>query len=159
MQGEKYQNLSQLHCDTHLLGPLMRTKMIQANREKGRKAQGLHVLYPNLLLVIHILWKTLSKLEALQVFKLGTFPYIKYQHNASEVSVINQVCKGKELLQEILEDALYVLDNFSHKSSAPLHVFLFQLLFSYYSMQFFPTIFLHRDIHRKRVMNILGFYL
>lgn len=72
--------------------------------------------------------------------------------------MINDAWKGKELLQEILKDALYVLD-VSHNCSVPLHVFLFQLVFSYSSVQFFPTIFLHRDIYRKLVMNILAFYL
>lgn len=72
--------------------------------------------------------------------------------------LINDVWKGKELLQEILRDALYVLD-VSHNSSAPLHVFLFQLVFSYSSVQFFPTTFLHCGICKKPVMNILGFYL
>jgi len=71
----------------------------------------------------------------------------------------SEVWKGKELLQETLEDALYVSGNFSHNRSAPLHVFLFQLLFSYSSIHFFPPIFLHRDTHRKQLMNILGFYL
>lgn len=72
--------------------------------------------------------------------------------------LINDIPKGKELLQEILRDALYVLD-VSHNCSAPLHVFLFQLVFSYSSVQFFPTIFLHHYIYRKQVINILGFYL
>lgn len=51
----------------------------KSKKGKGKESSGTRcTVYPNLLAVVHILWKTQSKLEALQVFKLGTFPYIKY---------------------------------------------------------------------------------
>lgn len=75
MWGEKYHNLSQAHCDTHLSGPVMRRKVIKGKKRK-RKAQELrYTVYPNLLVAIHILRETQSKLEALE---LGTFPYLTY---------------------------------------------------------------------------------
>lgn len=39
------------YCDIHLPGPLIRTKVIRAKREKGRKAQGLDAQF------IQICWQ------------------------------------------------------------------------------------------------------
>lgn len=53
----------------------MRRKVIKG-KKRERKAQEFRcIAYPNLLVVIHILWET--KLKALEVFELGTFPYLK----------------------------------------------------------------------------------
>ena len=50
----------------------------KSKKRKGKESSGTRcTVYPNLLVVIHILCKTQNKLEALQVFKLGKFPYIK----------------------------------------------------------------------------------
>lgn len=55
MEGGKYHNLREAHCDVCFSGPVMRRKVIKGKKRK-RKAQELRcTVYPNLLVVIHIL--------------------------------------------------------------------------------------------------------